>query len=248
MGAKEIRREIIDSGSPLRHHHMSQAFLKIAGEGEKRLSAVLNIPDIERVREATLLDEEALGARLPLNPDFKEGMLGKMIDIANARSGAEQDTPIPQRIANIAADVSMVYRMARTLELDTRIINQKDEGGQDTKFKLRRNNSRYPGIFPYQLFLIEFKKMPNWKFLDEEEVRFIIAWSKAYVINLTSCDFTLPAHELLGERVETLAYVLATVGALTGVSSSPRLDRRAADSVSRIFVETATRHFRKLRD
>ena len=174
--------------------------------------------------------------------------MGRMIDIASARSEEEQDTPIPQRIANIAADVNTIYKTARALGLDTRIIEPTGEAEQDTKLKTRRNNSRYPGIFPYQLFLIEFRKVPNWKFLDEKEIQFIIDWSKAYVINLTSCDFTLPPRELVGERVETLAYVLATAGVLTGDSNSSRLDRRSADFVFRIFVETATRYFRKIRD
>lgn len=246
MGIKETRREIIDSGSPLRRHHLSQTYLKVSNEGQRRLTAVLNIQTISR-DEPSPFDKDSLAERLPLSHAFKEGMLEGMIDIARVRVEKEGVLPIPQRIANIAIDVGRIYKRAKELGLDSKIVDPNLYKQGDNSFKLRRNTSRYPGIFPYQLFLIEFKKMPYWKHLNERQVQGLINWGKAYVINLTSCDFTLDQNDLVSEMVETFSWVLGTVGITTVDPDFSRTDRRLDEHAFKMFIGTTRRYFQHLR-
>lgn len=182
-----------------------------------------------------------LRERLPLGAAFVDEILPFMVDLAQERIAKEHDLPIPYRIANVARDIRKIYKFAKDRGLETEILV-----GDDRRFKLRGNTSRYPGVFPYSLIFVELKKFRNWRSVPDGYTQAAIDWGKAYIANLTSCDFTLPPDELLVERVETYAYVLATIGLATP-DPGDRDRKVLTDNTFNMFSNVAERYFQHLK-
>lgn len=239
MSIKERRREVIESGSPLARHSINQKKIKMGNEGEMRLAGELGAVQVKEIDQPENFDD--LRGRLPLSGIFTDGVFSFMVDLARERVATEHDLPIPHRIANIARDIMTIYKFAKERNLETEILVENNR-----EFNIRRNTSRYPGTFPYSLLFVEFKKFKNWKSVPNSYTQVMIDWGKAYVSNLTSCDFTLPPDELLSERVETYAYVLATIG--LGIPDPGDSDRKAwTDSAFNMFSSVTERYFQHLK-
>lgn len=239
MSVKESRREVIESGSPLARHSTNQKKMKIGDEGAKRVAGMRGIVEVESAEAQGVPDD--LRERLPLGAAFVDAVLPFMVDLARERIAQEHDLPIPQRIANIARDIRKIYKFAKERNLETEILV-----GDDRRFNLRENTSRYLGVFPYSLLFIELKKFRNWRFVPDSYTQAAIDWGKAYIANLTSCDFTLPPDELLAERVETYAYVLATIG--LAIPDPGDRDRKVlTGNTFNMFSNVAERYFQHLK-
>lgn len=242
MSTKERRQKIIDSGSPLGHHSLNQQKIKIGDEGEKRLANSSAFTTQQDGQQQPQSLEDILLLRLPLSEKFRQVMPSKMIEIAKTRVENEGTTPIPQRIRNIVNDVDKIYRLAKDTGVGLDIIDPAQ--ADSLNIPVRTNTSKYPSLFPYEVFFAVFKKMPRWHLVPEADKRLLIhSWSRSYIINLTSCDFTLPPEELVQERVETYSYVLHNL-ALPAYHFLPKFKQQLSDYTFTLFLDVARKYLR----
>ncbi len=224
MSSKTERREVIESGSPLRLHSLNQRNIKSDREGRKRLgntrgkSDLGSFPVLSNEQDGREVLLSALNKALPLSLRFREAMLPLMINHARARTDQESQKPdtIPQRLINITIDVGRIYRQAKQTGCHLEIIEPPLGSVSDRKLSLRQELVHYTGIFQMQLFLIMLRQLSIWRPMAEQEKTFLSTeLPKALLINLTSCRFNLvDIDELVGERVETYGYMLSTLGEL----------------------------------
>ncbi|MBI4058939.1 hypothetical protein HY404_01725 [Candidatus Microgenomates bacterium] len=238
MSTKEVRREIIASGSALRKHSLNQFVLKKTREGIRKLDIIYgsdsNPNENETGAEFTV--------EVPLSSQFLERFSPPMLELARQRIASEDDKTIPQRIGTIVQDAEKLHRLAQKANLATQVIHPDYLNGEVIEVPLKNNHSSYSAPFPYQNFLTNLRKLPYWRLIDNNyQGSLVNIWPRYFMANLTACDFTLMGNELLTDRIDTYAHVLATLDGLIHVFSN----KNYGQDLPLIFLEVAKKHFRQ---
>lgn len=216
--AKEARRAVQESGSPLTSHSLNQFKLKLGDEGLRRLMRELPHPDPadkEAPEPTAEILEELRAKDLPLTAGFLEAILPEMVAIAQRRIADEESKPnltIPQRRANLLSDVQRIYKLAKAKELHLSMVDFTREG--TIFFGIRDANPQDRPI-PGQIFLLTFRRMGVFR-VDRSTANNLIfqTFCQSLADNLASCDFKLYGQEMVVERVQTCAYLLSNLASL----------------------------------
>lgn len=217
MGIKEARREIIEANAPLRRHSINQRKLKFNLEGERRVANISSVVIPKTREEDSPILEQLLGQDLPLSQTFLQEFLPVMLEVAQSRVGDEENKllTIPRRVTNIISDVQKIYKLAKAVNLHTEMVDSKPINLLELHFPQRRETSFYRGLFSYQIFLALLNKEARWRQVPDNFKNVIFGrFFKAFTINLTSCNFSLPPQELVPERVGVYSYVSATLATM----------------------------------
>lgn len=237
---KESRKEVLESGSPLSGHSLNQGRIKIGDEGAVRLvhTLMIGLP----VSQTPIADKEtAIDIPVPLTTRFIDQLSSFILQLANRRTQEEENLPIDRRIVNSATDVNSIFKEAMRLGVHTQIVDPLDSG--DFIFPLRDNTSRYREFFPYQFFTARIRQLPSWRFWPEN-VKTILSTTLpiAYMVNLTSTDFTLQGKDLIADRIATYGFTIATLGRATHLF----VEREArAKEFFPLFSDTIRKYFKK---
>lgn len=238
MGRIETsRREVIESGSPLARHSLNQAKIRSANQGETKLSHILAdqpMPDAIPERRTVYIET-------PLNQEFSDQLLPFMVELAQQREATEVNSTIPARLVNSATDVNRIFVEAKKRGIQTQMVDSVQLS--DISFPVRRNDFKYPNLFPFQIFSARFKQLPYWRYLTEHD-RMVLSHPlpRAYITNLTSTDFRLEAEEAVKERAETYCYTLSSIA--TALHFFPDQMAEIADSIFPMFLDISRKYIR----
>lgn len=242
MGTKEMRWEIANSGSPLRHHSTNQYRLKLHREGEKRLEHVSVRSDLSARQQEGM----ASIAYLPklMTVEFAAEVFPQMREMALKRTALEENLPIPQRVSNILTDTQRLYKDAREKGLAAAIVIV-DNDLENISYPLRRDQPLYPDLIPHELFFLACKQIHSLKILTPaSQLAMSTSFFWTFHVNTTSCDFRLSIPDQAVERVETYAYLLTTIG-LFGQMFLPEMRGRALEDIAINFVDLAKKHLQR---
>lgn len=206
--AKETRRQIIESGSPLRSHSLNQRKLKNSDEGQVKIIRRKSRQKSSEINEETTenqdqLIQKLLRANLPLSQNFLQTMLPSMITIATRRIAEEEEkgSPIPIRIFRIVTDIQRIYRTAKEKGIHLQMLDQNTQPNQNSEdknyFPQYLQHTKYPALFSSINYINMINKRLERTTNNQEYADFY----KALRLNLTSCDFSLPTPDQVLDRV-----------------------------------------------
>lgn len=185
--------------------------------------------------------DPAIEIPVPLAGKFIDQLSSFIFQLANRRTEEEENLPIPQRIVNSATDVNSIFKEAKKLRVHTEMVDPPD--WDNFTFPFRGNTSKYRDFFPFQIFTARVKQLPGWRNWSEN-IRTILSADlpRAYLVNLTSTDFTLQGKDLIADRMATYGYTLATLSRATYLF----VEREAAaKNLFPLFSDTIRVYFRK---
>ncbi len=228
------RKQVIESGSPLKGHSLNQKKMKLGDEGLSRLTQFIQPPEQPTKAKTTVIG-------LPLTQVFMDAMFPFMVETATKRVLSEENLPIPQRIGNTAVDVYRIYKEAGRLGVQIGMVDTPDLA--NLIFPTRRETTQFPATRFLSLVTVTMNKLPLWVNLTEANKRiFTIHLPRSYFINLTSTDFVLANNEAVKDRVETYGYVLRSIA--TALHIFPNEMTQAADIFFPLYREASQRAFR----
>ncbi len=241
MGFKENHKAVLETGSPLSHHSINQLKIRRGDQGQRRLDQMHPTSTITEEEKPSAVDYKTLSPLLPTTEVFDKRLLLGMADLARRQAAKEQDLSIPARLVNIAGDITAIYIQAKKDGLALQITDPPTSSNID--FPLRANSSKYPGAFPYQVFVTEWTKTPAWRGVPENTKRMLVnTLPKALITNLTSCDFSLEGEEAVAERVKIYGFVLSTI-ALPAHLAPPKTRAQFSDDMFSTYLGLARRYF-----
>lgn len=211
-GIKETRRQVIESGSPLRHHSLNQKKLKVGNQGEVRVTK----ENPSTHNEPTTLTQEEIVQKLkeedlPLTLEFLDQMLPQMVDIASKRISEEEEktTSVPVRIFRIVTDIQKIYKAAKLKDIHLQMVEIekfiKPDNINVASFPTHLEHTRYPNLL---------NSMRSFTLLKKATTNPSTSYSgfyKALLRNLTSPDFSLNHPNQVIDRIKVYSNILADI-------------------------------------
>lgn len=236
--SKETRKQIMKSGSPLRHHSLNQTKLKVGDQGEIRVKNTYSLDVTDDDNQNSKLNhreifEEILTSNLPLAREFLEKMLPIMIEIASKRILEEEtkQSTIPIRIFRLATDVQKIYRLSQPEKLHLQMVDHSKfavEGeGNFYVVPVSLDHIRYPHIFNHLQYLNVLYKIKSQKSH--------LPLYRSLISNLTSCDFSLPYRDQIIERIKVYSFVMA--GLALAIYPDPSDEKLNTFRLNTMFLE-----------
>ncbi len=186
MGIKEERELVIKSGSPLRHHHLSQAAIKRSLEGERRLGIFPS-----RSKRSNDVIEEQLSMMVQADP-----RLQYMRDVVQELD--QNNQPIPLRMGKLSLIVSSFINQ----DLKTDPQNFIEEFSKAKKFKFL-HGTPFENLFPINKMAANYLTKDGYMTKDTHQIQQTYASAKNFAQNLGGIIFNQ------GEQMTMLSTLIA---------------------------------------